>query len=182
MARRSRLFHAPDICPGHGDGVLVSAPERFHRWCERVVSWLPFGLAGIVAPTFLGFCLINSFTFGVDIVLLTSLHGWLGVRYPVAVTVAYACAFGLSYALNRYLNFRSHAPVGPQLAVYLVVVVVNYLAFILALSTLLTDVGVDYRIARLTAGACEAVYMYCALRWMVFRKPSRPRTGSVPGC
>ncbi|QZY46765.1 GtrA family protein [Mycolicibacterium austroafricanum] len=150
--------------------VEARAPERFHRWCEQVVARLPFGLDEIVPPTLLGFALINSFTFGVDLVLLTLLRGGLGVPYPVAVTVAYACAFGLSYALNRYFNFRSHAPVGPQLAVYIVVVVVNYLAFILALSTVLTGLGIDYRIARLIAGGCEAAYMYCALRWVVFRK------------
>ena len=148
----------------------VLAPERFHRWCEQVVALLPFGLAKIVPPTLLGFCLINSFTFGVDLVLLTVLRGGFGAPYPVAVTVAYACAFGLSYALNRYFNFRSHAPVGPQLTIYIVVVVINYLAFILALSTMLTDVGIDYRISRLMAGGCEAVYMYCALRWVVFGK------------
>lgn len=134
-----------------------------------MLARLPFGLDRVIAPTFLGFCLINSFTFGVDLVLLTSLHGLLNVPYPVAVTVAYACAFGLSYALNRYFNFRSHAPVGPQLAIYVVVVVINYLAFILALSSALTALGVDYRLARMTAGACEAAYMYCALRWLVFR-------------
>ncbi len=131
---------------------------------------LPFGLAGLVAPTFLGFCLINSFTFGVDLVLLVSLHGLLGVPYPAAVSVAYGCAFGLSYALNRYFNFRSHAPVGPQLSVYVVVVVINYVAFILAVSSALTALGLDYRVARMLAGACEAVYMYSAMRWVVFRR------------
>ena len=131
---------------------------------------LPFGLAGVVAPTFLGFCLINTFTFGVDLVLLVSLHGLLGVPYPAAVSVAYGCAFGLSYALNRYFNFRSHAPVGPQLSVYVVVVVINYVAFILAVSSALTALGLDYRVARLLAGACEAVYMYSAMRWVVFRR------------
>lgn len=131
---------------------------------------LPFGLDRLIPATLLGFCLINSFTFGVDLLLLTGLHGWLGLLYPVAVTIAYACAFGLSYALNRYFNFRSHAPVGPQLAIYVVVVVVNYLAFILLLSSALTASGVEYQVARLLAGACEAVYMYCALRWLVFRR------------
>ena len=145
-------------------------PERFHRWCEQVIARLPGRVGRLVAPTFLGFCLINSFTFGVDLVLLVSLHGLLGVPYPLAVTVAYACAFGLSYALNRYFNFRSHAPVGPQLTVYVVVVVINYVAFILAVSSALTALGLDYRIARLLAGACEAVYMYSALRWVVFRR------------
>ena len=150
--------------------VALGPPQRFHSWCAHLVTRLPFGLAGMVAPTFLGFCLINSFTFGVDLVLLVSLHGLLGVPYPVAVSVAYGCAFGLSYALNRYFNFRSHAPVGPQLSVYVVVVVINYVAFILAVSSALTALGLDYRVARLLAGACEAVYMYSAMRWVVFRR------------
>lgn len=149
---------------------MARAPERFHRWCELVLALLPFGLGRFVAPTFLGFALINTFTFGVDLVLLVSLHGLLALPYPVSVSAAYACAFGLSYALNRYFNFRSHAPVGPQLAIYIVVVLVNYVAFILAVSSLLTAMGLDYRLARLTAGACEAVYMYSAMRWVVFRR------------
>ena len=45
--------------------------ERFHRLCELVVARLPFGLDSIVAPTFLGFAVLNSFTFAVDLVLLT---------------------------------------------------------------------------------------------------------------
>ncbi|AFM15242.1 putative membrane protein [Mycolicibacterium chubuense NBB4] len=129
-----------------------------------------FGRERVFAPTVVGFCLINGFTFVVDLVLLTGLHGGLGAPYPVAVSVAYACAFSLSYVLNRHFNFRSHAPVGPQLAVYAAVVVVNYLAFILALSTALTAWGADYRLARLTAGACEAVFMYSCMRWLVFRR------------
>lgn len=150
--------------------VARRPPQRFHSWCVRVVSRLPLGLAGVVAPTFLGFCLINSATFGVDLALLVGLHGLLGVGYPVAVSVSYACAFALSYALNRYFNFRSHAPVGPQVLTYVVVVVINYVAFILVASSALTALGADYRLARLLAGACEAVYMYSALRWVVFRR------------
>jgi putative flippase GtrA len=148
----------------------VGPVDRFHRFCMAVVARLPFGLSSIVAPTFLGFVLINSFTFGVDLVLLTLLHGGLGVPLPVAVTAAYACAFALSYYLNRTMNFRSHAPVGPQVAVYIVVVVVNYLAFILGVSSALAAIGVEYHLARIVAGACEAVYMYSAMRWVVFRR------------
>lgn len=154
--------------PRRGRAVLI--PAAFHRGCERVARRLPLGLDQVVAPTLLGFCLINSATFGVDLMLLVGLRGGLGVPYPLAVTIAYACAFGSSYALNRYLNFRSHAPVGQELTIYVAVVVINYLVFILALSTLLTDLGLDYRLARLTVGGCEAVLMYCALRWVVFRK------------
>lgn len=147
----------------------MGAVERFHRLCVAVVARLPFGLSSVVAPTFLGFCLINSFTFGVDLVLLYLLHGMLQLPVPIAVSVAYACAFTLSYVLNRIFNFASHAPVGPQFAIYVVVVVVNYLAFILGVSSLLTALGMDYRIARVGAGACEAVFMYSMMRWVVFR-------------
>jgi putative flippase GtrA len=172
--------------------VDPEAPQRpvgrFHRLCEVAVARLPFGLDSIVAPTFLGFIVLNSGTFAVDLALLTLLHGRLDVALPVAVTVAYACAFTLSYFLNRILNFRSHASVGPQFALYLVVVVVNYLAFILGVSSMLVALGVEYHLARIVAGGCEAIYMYSAMRWVVFRTPAavsgstpsrRPETGPV---
>jgi putative flippase GtrA len=146
--------------------------DRFHLLCESVVAHLPFGLNSLVASTFLGFVVLNGFTFGVDLVLLTILHGALGVALPVAVTAAYVCAFTLSYLLNRILNFRSHGAVGPQFAVYAGVVVVNYLAFILGVSSALAALGVEYHVARILAGACEAVYMYSAMRWLVFRPSS----------
>ena len=147
----------------------TGAVERFHRLCGKVVARLPFGLSSVVAPTFLGFCVINSFTFGVDLGLLYVLHGVVQLPVPLAVSLAYACAFALSYVLNRVFNFSSHAPVGPQFAIYVVVVVVNYLAFILGVSSLLAALGVDYRLARLAAGACEAAFMYSMMRWVVFR-------------
>jgi putative flippase GtrA len=162
--------------------------ERFRRLCEVAVARLPFGLDSIVAPTFLGFIVINGSSFAVDLALLTLLHGMLHVALPVAVTAAYACAFTLSYFLNRILNFRSHAAVGPQFAVYVVVVVVNYLAFILGVNSMLVALGVEYHLARIGAGGCEAVYMYSAMRWVVFRRPAalsdstaarRPETGPV---
>jgi putative flippase GtrA len=128
------------------------------------------GLGSVVAPTFLGFCLINGLSFGVDLAILTGLHGGLNLPVPVAVTVAYACAFALSYVLNRTFNFQSHGPVGPQVAIYVVVVVVNYLAFILGVSSGLAAIGVHYQLSRIVAGICEAVYMYCAMKWVVFRR------------
>jgi putative flippase GtrA len=143
--------------------------DRFHKLCEAVVIRLPFGLRSVVAPTFVGFCLINGLTFGVDLMVLTALHSALGVRVPIAVTAAYVCAFTLSYTLNRTCNFQSHAPVGPQVAVYVVVVVLNYLTFILGMTSVLASMEVQYQLARVLAGICEAVYMYCAMRWVVFR-------------
>ncbi|OBH05717.1 MULTISPECIES: GtrA family protein [unclassified Mycobacterium] len=144
--------------------------DRFHRFCEVVVGRLPWGLGSVIAPTFLGFCIINGLTFSADLAILTALRSGLGLPVPVAVTIAYASAFTLSYLLNRTFNFRSHAPVGPQVVVYAVVVVVNYLAFILGVSSVLTALGLQYQLSRLVAGVCEAVYMYSAMRWVVFRR------------
>ncbi|MHA3024630.1 GtrA family protein [Mycobacterium sp. BMJ-28] len=144
--------------------------ERFHRFCERAVARLPLGLDGVVAPTFLGFALINGFTFGLDLVILTVLHSGFGAPLPIALTIGYVSAFALSYLLNRTLNFRSHAVVGPQLAIYVAVVAVNYGAFIVALPTALASFGLEYHLARILAGAGEAVFMYCAMRWLVFRR------------
>jgi putative flippase GtrA len=75
--------------------------------------------------------LINGLTFGVDLLLLSGLYAGLRMPIPFAVTLDYGCAFTLSYFLNRTMNFASHAPVGPQFAVYLAAVLANYLAFIL---------------------------------------------------
>ncbi|MGV0812753.1 GtrA family protein [Mycolicibacterium boenickei] len=153
-----------------GETSRVSAAERFHRLCDRIVRGLPAPLNSVVAPTFLGFAVINTFTFGVDLAILTVLHGGFRAPLPVAVTIGYAGAFGLAYYLNRTLNFRSHAAVGPQLTVYVVVVVINYLAFILGVSSGLAALGVEYHLARIVAGGCEAIFMYSAMRWVVFRR------------
>ena len=143
--------------------------ERFAVLTGRVVTWLPFGVSRVVSPRLVGFGVINGFTFGVDIALLSGLHA-LGLALPLAITVAYVCAFGLSYWLNRVFNFRSHGAVGPQVFVYGLVVLVNYLVWILGVGTGLAYLGLDFRLARVVAGCCEAVYMYCAMRFLIFRR------------
>jgi putative flippase GtrA len=143
--------------------------ERFAAAMAAIVRRLPFGLARIVAPNMLGFAVINSCTFTIDLALLTALHGGLRWPVPVSITLSYLTASGLSYLLNRRLNFRSHGPVATQTGVYLVVIIVNYLACILGVGAGLAALGVDYQLARILAGLCEAVYMYVAMRWLVFR-------------
>jgi len=154
--------------------------ERFTAAMAAVAGRLPFGLATIVPPSLLGFVVINGFTFAVDLGLLTALHGGLRWPLPVSITVAYITAFGLSYLLNRVFNFRSHRAVGPQVGVYAAVVVVNYLAWILGVGDGLAALGLDYRLARIAAGACEALYMYAAMRWLVFRDVQRPVPAQSP--
>jgi putative flippase GtrA len=154
---------------------------RFARWCAAVVARLPWGLDRLVAPTFLGFALINSFTFGVDLLILTGMRSGLGLPGWLSVSVGYVCAFALAFYLNRRLNFRSHAPAGRQAMVYTVVVLINYLAFILGVGAGLAALGVQYHLSRMLAGACEAVYMYSAMRWVVFRRRRPPISPCTPG-
>jgi putative flippase GtrA len=143
--------------------------DRFGALCRAIVRVLPLGLSRIVAPTFLGFCLINGFTFGVDLGLLTVFHGLAGWPVWLSITLSYVCAFGLSFVLNRTFNFHSHAAVGIQLVLYIGAIAVNYAAFLLGVGAGLTALGVEYHLARVLAGACEGVFMYAVMRWVIFR-------------
>ena len=122
-----------------------------------------------LAPNFLGFLLINGFTFAVDLVLLTIFHGWWELPVWAAITLSYLSAFGLSFVLNRTLNFRSHSPAGKQAVWYLGAITVNYFVFLLGVGGGLVAFGLEYHLSRVIAGACEGVFMYCAMRWVVFR-------------
>ncbi|RJQ80044.1 GtrA family protein [Amycolatopsis panacis] len=148
--------------------------DRFAGLCAAVVRILPFGLSRVVAPSFLGFAVINGCTFGVDLLLLTLFRSGLGLPLWLAISLSYALAFGLSFVLNRALNFRSHAPVGRQAVLYAVAVVINYAAFLLGVGTGLSSLGVQYHLSRIIAGACEGVFMYSVMRWVVFVKREDP--------
>jgi putative flippase GtrA len=121
--------------------------------------------------TLFGYLLINAATFVLDLALLTLFHGTWQWPLPLAITAAYVLALSVSYVLNRTVNFRSRAPIGPQIRVYGVIVALNYLLWILGFADLLAGLGVEYQAARLAAGLCEAIFMYAALRWIVFRGP-----------
>ena len=162
---------------------LVDAPgraargKRFTAAMTAVVRRLPFGLAGLVSPRLAGFLAISAVTFTVDLAALTAVHGGLGWPLPASITVAYTAASTLGYLLNRALNFRSHGAVGPQVIWYGAVIIVNYLCCILGVTAALAALGIDYRLARVAAAACEAVYMYTALRLVVFRDTTRHQAG-----
>jgi putative flippase GtrA len=153
--------------------------ERFTAVMAAITVRLPFGLARVIAPNMLGFALISTVTFSLNLVLLIVFHGVLGWPVAVGITLAYLAGSGLGYLLNRSLNFRSHGAVAPQLGIFTVVAAVNYFALILGIGAGLTTVGVDYRISRLIAGACESVYMYAAMRWLVFRDARDSRGTAV---
>ena len=140
-----------------------------------VAHRLPFGLSRVVAPSLLGYLLINLCTFFLDLSILAVAHGVLRWPLPVAVTLSYGTASLTSYVLNRVLNFRSRAAVGAQLPIFVAVSVSNYLIFVLGLTDLLAAVGVYFELARVIAALCEAAYLYCMMRWVVFRDSRRFR-------
>jgi putative flippase GtrA len=142
---------------------------------------LPFGLSEVIEPNMVGYLLINLCTFFVDLSLLAVFHGHLRWPIPVAVTCSYGTASVLSYVLNRVLNFRSHAEVGRQFPVYVAVSASNYLIFVLGLTDLLSNLGVYYELSRVLAACCEGVYLYCMMRWVVFRDVSEVTSGEEPG-
>jgi putative flippase GtrA len=143
--------------------------ERYQALMVAIARRLPFGLPRIVAPSFLGFAIINGFTFSVDLGLLSLCHGVLRWPYPAAVTLSYLTAFALSFVLNRAFNFRSHAALRPQTTKYVVAVGINYAAFVLGVGDGLTAMGVEYQLARILSGLCEGLYTYSVMRWVVFR-------------
>ncbi|MDD7918641.1 GtrA family protein [Actinomycetospora callitridis] len=153
------------------------ARTRFRGACAAVVAVLPRRLRTVVAPSMLGFAVVNGFTFAVDLLLLSLLVDGLGLPLWAGVTVAYGTAFALSFVLNRWLNFEPERPVGTQIGRYVAVVAANYAVIVLGVTHGLVAAGAPYQLARLAAGACEAVFMYAAMRWFVFGRPgSRART------
>jgi putative flippase GtrA len=150
---------------------------RFAAAMTAITRRLPFGLSAVVAPSLVGYLLINLCTFFIDLGLLGLFHGTFRWPLPVAVTLSYGTASVTSYVLNRVLNFRSHGYVGRQFLVFAAVSVSNYLIFVLGLTDLLSVAGVYYELSRVIAACCEAVYLYCMMRWVVFRDADAAEAG-----
>jgi putative flippase GtrA len=134
----------------------------------------------MLAPTLVRYLVISAFTFALDLALLTLVRSGLGWPLPVAVTIGYAVALSTNYLLNRVLNFRSHAALGPESLRYAGAVAVNFGVVLLGVTTGLAAAGVPYQVARLAAGAGEGVFMYCAMRWFVFATAQRKDRERAP--
>jgi putative flippase GtrA len=128
----------------------------------------------------LRYLVISAFTFVLDLALLTLVHGSLGWPLPIAVTIGYAVALSVNYLLNRVLNFRSREPIGPESLRYAGAVAVNFGMVLLGVTTGLAAAGVPYQAARIAAGGCEGIFMYCAMRWFVFAVARRDDEEHAP--
>jgi putative flippase GtrA len=151
---------------------------RFAAAMTAVTRRLPFGLSRMIAPSLLGYLLINLCTFFLDLSVLAVAHGVLKWPLPVAVTLSYGSASAVSYVLNRVLNFQSHGALGTQLPIYVAVIASNYLIFVLGVTDALAAAGVYFELARVLAALCEAAYLYTLMRWVVFRDTRRPENST----
>jgi putative flippase GtrA len=143
-------------------------PERVGDFLTSWVDRLPPRVHRFLPRELVGFAILGAFTLGVDLALLVLLRHSTRLPMPVAVSIAYVSAFGLNFVLNRTVNFRSHAPVGGQVLRYALVVLGDYLLTV-GVTTGLSYLGLDFRIARLTASFFVATFTYSASRWWVFR-------------
>ena len=162
------------------DGPAALWFATFTRGAHRA---LPRPLRRILPTTFIGYALINGSAFGIDMALLSLMHGVAHIGYPVAVTIGYVLASSYAFIMNRWLNFREHGDLGVQSTKYTVVMVSNYLIWILAFSSLLEWIGVQYQIARVVAACIEGLYIYLMLRLWVFPRHDRtaaPDTAVAP--
>jgi putative flippase GtrA len=156
------------------DGVRTTpatptAAERFGILLTSWVDRLPPVPRRFLPREFVGFAILGTFTFLIDMAILSALKTWTTLPLPVDVGAGYIAAFGLNYVLNRTVNFRSHAPVGGQLVRFTVVTACDF-ALTLGVPSGLSSLGIDFRIARVLAAMCVAVFTYVIVRFWVFRK------------
>lgn len=159
-----------------------SAADRFLAIRQELWRRLPGRLGRLIPPDFIGYAILNLFTFFVDMAILTVVFRAARAPYPIATTVGYGTALVLAYLLNRWLNFHSRAPVGPQTVRYAFVVLVNYFVLLQGVGTGLEMLGVQFQLSRLIAACCEGLWTYVGMRWIVFRGDTRPvRAGETVG-
>src|SRR4051812_20005223 len=106
--------------------TAVRWPDRLRDFLTAWVDRLPPRLRRVVSRELAGFAILGAFTFAVDLGLLAALHHWTPLPLPAAVSIAYLTAFALNFLLNRTVNFRSHAPAGPQALRYTAVLIGDY--------------------------------------------------------
>lgn len=145
----------------------VTASDRFswvtgwlHRRLPKFLKWIP--------ETAIGFAMISLTGFLIDIGLLTLLYGVVHIWYPLAVTLGYGTASVVNFFLNRWLNFQMHGNIGRQSGRQLVVVISNYVIWILGFSTVLQVLGVQFQAARIISACAEGIYLYAMMRIWVF--------------
>lgn len=145
---------------------------RAERVADLLTGWvtrLPPWLGGRLRRDLVGFLILGGFTALIDAALIAVLAIWTDWPTLVVLAVAYALAFSLNFVLNRTLNFKSHAPAGPQAVRFAAVVVVDFMISVPGTQLLHDLTGIHLAVSRLIAAACVATLTYTLSRWWVFR-------------
>ena len=113
------------------------------------------------------FGLTGGLSVGVDVALLTLLHGVLDVPLALATTVAYCSSLAVNYSLNHRWVFAAEGDHRRRLLRYGALVVVNYLTT-LTVVTGLAAVGVYYLVAKALVVGGNALLNFLCFRYWVF--------------
>lgn len=149
-------------------GVDGPAALWFAAFIRRVHAALPGFLRRVLPKTFIGYALINGSAFLLDMGFLALVSHYFALPYGVAFSIGYALASIYAFFLNRTLNFREHGDLGKQSSKYLIVIVSNYLIWIVGFASLLQPLGMHIMVARVLTACCEGIYIYLMLRLWVF--------------
>lgn len=149
-------------------GASRAAAERFALLVAASLRLLPPPIRRAVPADMVGYVALGLVTFAVDLALLVMFDRLTPVPLAVAVVISDVLAWGLHFQLNRTLNFRSQAAVGPEAMRY-GLLVVACLGLSAGITTAAAALGVGVAVSRIAAGGILALFGYAACRWWVFR-------------
>lgn len=147
-----------------------AAARWFASFTQRTHRALPDQLQRIAPTTFIGYAFINGSAFLLDMGILAILEQFRvgGLPYGVVFSIGYGVASIYAFILNRWLNFREHGDLGRQTSKYVLVIISNYVIWIVGFASLLDALGLHIMLARITTAGCEGIYIYLMLRLWVF--------------
>lgn len=154
----------------------LNSSSWLHRTGDLLTSWvdrLPYGLDRVIPRDLAGYAVLGLLTFVVGLVLLLLLDRITPLPLPGAVLLADGAAWTLNFWLNRTLNFRSRARVGPEAARY-GLVICGDLAISAGVTTLMAGIGLPVLVARIIAGGVITLVGYVTCRFWVFRDRLQP--------
>jgi putative flippase GtrA len=133
-----------------------------------IASLLRFGLSGVAAAL-------------MDLLVLVTLHGGLGLTLPAAVATAYLVAFAVNFSLNRRWVFQDRSSTwSGSMVRYLVLVLANLLVNTVAVPVL-AEAGLDYRLAKaLVLAVMFGVNFVVQRRWVFGGAESVRSAASTP--
>ncbi len=114
------------------------------------------------------FMISGSVAAVVNLSLLYTFTDIFGIWYLISSTLSFACAFGVSFLMQKYWSFRNGArdKIGSQLPMHLTVALMNLIINIALVAFFVEVVGVWYIFAAIISNLIIAFESYFAFRWI----------------